>query len=247
MDKLFVLIFFAVFSLYLYGAGQRRTSSTRSDDFPLPPVPAFNAGSCTSESMRRLASFLIEQEGRYLRAVTDFNLICRSNPRVSSEWRRQMLLRFESLAKSYQWKKLSRANRDILSHYERTSCCEFIQESIDSIVQSISDMDSKLSPRFAESAASGQSDDFRVFSVGGGQVVLVNWETGVFVTNKLPQLTHRQRKDNIRAHQFSRQLDEQHYIQTHPDDPGLLNYRPTTSLDYKSGNIIAIPSSSDSY
>ena len=218
-----------------------REPSTQRLGIVSPPIPTFNANTSTSESLRQLARFLTEQRNRHAKAVNDFKYLCQSYPDISFVWRDSIVSRINDVAKSYQWKKLSRANRDILSRFERTECCKYVQTKVTEIVGIISEKDYELSQKTKSTGNNNNTNQkhgkFRVFSVGGGEMVLVNWDTGVFITNKLPKLTHRQRRNNIRAHNLSSRFDEEQYRRNHPEDPNLINYHPNV-IDYQTGNII---------
>ena len=78
-----------------------------------------------------------------------------------------------------------------------------------------------------------------VFSVGNGQVTYINPETGALRTENLPKLSHRQRKDNIRACQFTYEFQQQKYIDEHPEDPDALHFISPAHIDRESGVIVA--------
>ena len=77
-----------------------------------------------------------------------------------------------------------------------------------------------------------------VFSVGNGQVTYINPETGALRTEKLPRLSHRQRKDNIRAYQLNYEFQRQNYIDEHPEDPDALFFKFPSSIDRTTGTIV---------
>ncbi len=202
------------------GTTTRNSSSSRSSEFPVPPEPTFTVNTSSSESLRRLSRFLDEQRKRYFMEASSFICLCHSNSRVSPEWRRFVFSRFEALANSYQWKKLSRANRDILSRFQRDDACRYIQDQLNSISSLLAspsfcgtlNCNVEFLPPLPVPAKSAHLSPDVVFSSEPGKKGNMTKQGWIMLNYSLPR-------------------DRDEYRRQHPEDPGLRSYTPFTWKD----------------